>query len=124
MSEDPSKKKMPFAGKKKSSRIYRAMLLESKLRMPMQQGLKVASEIRTRDFDDFVNRVVATKVDLDLSNDDAIELVAMVDSCNSWKEYHTKAAQMIQDENGRPLAPNEYVEIVKIAKGEAKAPLV
>lgn len=121
------KKKNPFASKaSRNSKLKRAMLLESKLRIPLKDGLKLASKIRTDNFEFFVNRVIAVREtpELGLDTQGALSLVNMVDNTSSWKDFYKKASRMILDENDKPLPANEYAQIAKIARGEEKAPLV
>jgi hypothetical protein len=119
----PEKKKMPFA--KKNSKLRRAMILESKLNIPLKDGIKLAGKIRTDDFENFVNRVIAVQAheDLGLDLSGSIQLVAMVDGAQNWKDFVKKASQTILDENNKPLTTKEYAEIAKIARGEETAPL-
>ena len=123
LGDEPTKKKNPFANK--NSKLKRAMTLEQKLRIPLKEGLKLAGQIRTDDFDHFVNRVIAVNAheDLGLDLNGALKLVTMVDSSTSWKDFYKKASTTILDENNKPLEAKEYAEIAKIARGEESAPL-
>lgn len=124
--DDEEKKKNPFASvtpKNKNNRLRRAMVLESKLRIPIREGVRIVKSLKTANFDDFVARTAAVQGELDIPAVDAIEIVQAVDSSNHWKEWHKKASSMLLDENDKPLSPREYNEIAKIARGEATAPL-
>lgn len=125
--EDEDKKKMPFASRNrgnKNSRLRRAMVLESKLRIPIRDGVKIAKNLKTADFDDFVARTAAVSGELEIPATDAIDIVQAVDSSRNWREWHKKASTMLLDENNKPLTAKEYNEIAKIARGEAISPLV
>ncbi len=115
------KPKMPFANKK--SRLNRAMLLEKKLRIPLAQGVKLAQNINTNDFEDFVNRIASVKAEFGLDNRDAFDIVNLVDRSRDWYDFHKTASKTITDENGNPFSNEDYVKIAAVARGE-KSPLV
>jgi hypothetical protein len=115
-----AEKKKPFA----SSKLKMAMTLEQYLGIPLRDGIKVAKTIQTPNFENFVKSARFIMKDMELEAQDAIDLVNLVHSSRSFKDFHTKAASVILDENDKPLSAEEYSDIArKVAQGE-KAPLV